>query len=204
MKIILIALTFLCSHNCIADYFLHTPKHPIQVQSWKQLRDQGIEKQDLDYSCGSAAVATILRAYYGFDVYEQDILTAVERIGNDGAASFADLQQAVQSFGFKAIGIAATFDMLKTIKIPALLYLQYRDQDHFSVLRGMSDTHILLADPSWGNRTFTRHQFKQLWEQDTLKGKALVIVPNSPIVAQANFFQPPHVNMTPIELLTHR
>ena len=106
MKIILIALTFLCSHNCIADYFLHTPKHPIQVQSWKQLRDQGIEKQDLDYSCGSAAVATILRYYYGMDVYEKDILKEVEKLGNDGAASFSDLKQAVQTFGFTATGIS--------------------------------------------------------------------------------------------------
>ena len=181
-KFIALLLLFPCFTNA-SDYLLHTPQHAttIQVKSWKQLRDQGIEKQDLDYSCGSAAVATILRAYYGVEVYERDILKEVEKLGNDGAASFSDLQKAVQTFGFKATGISTDFDTLKTIKIPALLYLKYRDQDHFSVLRGISDSHVLLADSSWGNRTFTVHQFSKLWLDDTLKGKVLVIVPDKEV-----------------------
>ena len=158
-KFIALLLLFPCFTNA-ADYLLHTPQQAItiQVQSWKALRDQGIEKQDLDYSCGSAAVATILRSYYGVEVYERDILKEVEKLGNDGAASFSDLQKAVKTFGFKATGISTDFDTLKTIKIPALLYLKYRDQDHFSVLRGISDSHVLLADPSPIIDVFQRHR----------------------------------------------
>jgi len=206
MKIMFITLTLLFSHNCIAHYLLNTPQQTtkIQVQSWKQLRDEGIEKQDLDYSCGSAAVATILRSYYGVEVYEKDILKEVEKLGNDGAASFSDLQEAVQTFGFKATGISTDFDTLKTIKIPALLYLKYRDQDHFSVLRGISDSHVLLADSSWGNRTFTAHQFSKLWLDDTLKGKALVIVPDRQVTKNVDFFRTPKVNDLPVELLSIR
>ena len=104
---------------------MHTPQQAteIQVKSWKELRDEGIEKQDLDYSCGSSAVATILRSYYGIEVYEKDILKEVEKLGNEGSASFSDLQHAVKLFGFTATGIATDIDTLKTIKIPALLYL---------------------------------------------------------------------------------
>lgn len=33
----------------------------VAIKTWKEIRDGGLEKQDLDYSCGSASVATILR-----------------------------------------------------------------------------------------------------------------------------------------------
>jgi len=187
-----IALTLLLLSNQIkaSSFILSTPIHNT-IQSWKDFRDQDIEKQDLDDSCGSAAVATILHFYYGVEVYEKDILKKVNEIANDNTASFSDLKQAVTNFGFNAVGLSIDFDTLRKIKIPALLYLKYRGNDHFSVLKGVNNTHVSLSDPSWGNRTFTVHQFKQLWQKDTLKGKALVIVPNGQLTTNDDFFQPP-------------
>jgi predicted double-glycine peptidase len=180
----------------------------LPITTWKQLRDADLEKQDLDYSCGSAATATILRSFYGRDIYEKDILDEVMLVGDDGTASFSDLQQAVKKFGFKAIGISANFEKLKTIKIPAIVYLRYRDKDHFSVIRGINDQGVVwLGDPSWGNRKFTEHQFRTMWEtrdNEQLKGKVLLIIPADKTLASLNqdFFHPPEVNTTAIELLT--
>ena len=182
----------------------------LPITTWKQLRDADLEKQDLDYSCGSAATATILRSFYSRDIYEKDILDEVVRVGDDGTASFSDLQQAVKKFGFKAIGISANFEKLKTIKIPAIVYLRYRDKDHFSVIRGINDQGVVwLGDPSWGNRKFTEHQFRDMWEtrdNEQLKGKVLLIIPVDKTLASINqdFFQPPEVNSTAVELLTLR
>jgi len=53
----------------------------VLVKSWKSMRYNKIEKQDEDFSCGSASVATILRSFYGLDVYEKDVLDEVEKIG---------------------------------------------------------------------------------------------------------------------------
>ena len=180
----------------------------LPIKTWKQLRDADLEKQDLDYSCGSAATATILRSFYGRDIYEKDILDEVVLVGDDGTASFSDLQQAVKKFGFKAIGVSANFEKLKTIKIPAIVYLRYRDKDHFSVIRGINDQGVVwLGDPSWGNRKFTEHQFRDMWEtrdNEQLKGKLLLIIPTDKTLATLNqdFFHPPEVNATAIELLT--
>jgi len=69
----------------------HSLRGAINVNSWKVIRDHGIEKQDEDYSCGSAAVATILRSFYGLDVYEKDILDEVVKTGDEWTASFSDL-----------------------------------------------------------------------------------------------------------------
>lgn len=187
-----------------------TIKGSIPLISWKGLRDAEIEKQDKDYSCGSAATATILRSYYGLDVSEKDILDEVIRIGNDGTASFSDLELAVKKFTFKAIGLYVSFDKLRTLKIPAIVYLQYRDTDHFSVIRGINEDGVVwLGDPSWGNRKLTEYQFKNMWEikkHEKLKGKILLIIPRDKSLASLNkgFFYSPVVNSTAIELLTLR
>lgn len=184
-----------------------TTSGSLPIKTWKQLRDADLEKQDLDYSCGSAATATILRSFYGSEVFEKDILDEVKRVGDDGAASFADLQQAVKKFGYKAIWISANFEKLKTIKIPALVYLKYRGEDHFSVVRGINEEAVVwLGDPSWGNRKFTEQQFKAMWETSEEKGKLLLIIPVDKSLASINhdFFQPPMINKTAIELLKNR
>ncbi|VAW83487.1 hypothetical protein MNBD_GAMMA16-319 [hydrothermal vent metagenome] len=182
----------------------------ILITSWKNLRDSNIEKQDMDYSCGSASVATILRSFYGMDVYEKDVLDEVEKIGDDGTASFSDLEQAVIKFGFKGIGLSVSFEKLKSIKIPAIVYLRYRGDDHFSVIRGISKAGtVWLGDPSWGNRKFTEFQFKKMWEtrdDEKLKGKILLIIPQDKFSAYLDkeFFRPPKINTMAIELLTVR
>jgi len=38
----------------------------MSIKTWKDLRDHQVEKQDQDYSCGTAAVATLLR-YFSFE-----------------------------------------------------------------------------------------------------------------------------------------
>ncbi len=210
-------LLFLCLFtNVISaqDSHIHlsypTVQGSLPLQTWKDLRDKDIEKQDLDYSCGSAATATILRSFYGQAIYEKDILDEVIKAGDDGTASFADLSQAVTTFGFKAIGLTLSFDKLKQLQIPALVYLKYRDKDHFSVIRGIDQKgNVRLGDPSWGNRTFSKYQFFSMWEtrdDDTLKGKVLLILPedtDSTAVNQA-FFRSPEPNTTAITLLTVR
>ena len=217
MSKLLVGAIFLMSFSCFpiflnAGAYLNYPSvvGGLQVTSWKQLRDADVEKQDLDYSCGSAATATILRSFYGSEVYEQDILDEVTQIGDDGTASFSDLQQAVKKFGFKAIGISTNFEKLKTLRIPAIAYLKYRNEDHFSVIRGISQQGVVwLGDPSWGNRKLTEQQFKAMWstrDDNSLKGKILLIIPVDKKLAtiNRNFFRPPEMNTTAIELLTIR
>ena len=142
--------------------------------------------------------------------YEKDVLEEIEKIGNDGTASFSDLKKAVQVFGFKGIGLSVNFEILKSIKVPAIVYLRYRGDDHFSVIRGISknDT-VWLGDPSWGNRKFTKYQFNNMWEtrdDKKLKGKILLIIPQDKSTAslEKDFFHAPEVNNTAIELLTIR
>ena len=74
-----------------ADATLTTPTllGSVAVQSWKDRRDAQIVKQDLDYSCGAASLATILNGFYGEAITEAQILKAMNK--EDGMASFSDM-----------------------------------------------------------------------------------------------------------------
>ena len=152
----------------------------VPVQSWKTLRDERIVKQDLDFSCGAASLATLLNSFYGQNVTEEALLKAMDK-GN-GRASFEDMARALPQFGFRAQGFAASWEQLTRLKMPVVVYVKNRKQDHFSVLRGISGDTVWLADPSLGNRTFSREQFLTLWEtrsgaNDGLAGKFLAVLP---------------------------
>lgn len=165
----------------------------IPVQSWKTIRDAQVVKQDLDYSCGAASLATILNEFYGQSVTEEGLLKVMDK--GDMRASFEDMQKALPQFGFRAIGYAASYEQLLKIKIPVVVYLKHRKDDHFSVLRGIDKQTVWLADPSLGNRTYSREQFLEMWEtrkddspDAMLKGKLLAILPDSKQPATVNTF----------------
>ncbi len=164
----------------------------VPVQSWKRLRDARIVKQDLDFSCGAASLATLLNSYYGLNVTEEAILQAMDK--GDGRASFEDMARALARFGFKAQGLAASYQQLVRLRMPVIVYVKHRKDDHFSVLRGIDAETVWLADPSLGNRTFSRSQFLEMWQtrqdkDDELGGKFLAVLPLAqPIEVSEDFF----------------
>lgn len=179
----------------------------VPVQSWQVLRNAKVVKQDSDYSCGAASLATILQFQYGQAVGEEAILKAFDK---SNAASFSDMARVLPQFGFKGVGVALDYAQLAKLKIPVVVYLRYRGDDHFSVLRGIDAKYVALADPSWGNRTFSKADFTAMWhtrEGDTLRGKALLVLPQQSDEATQHhgFFGLPHPNSLLLEgLVTQR
>lgn len=169
----------------------HSAHVKVPVNSWKTLRDDRIVKQNLDYSCGAASLATLLNSYFGREVTEEALLRAMNK-GN-GRASFEDMARVLPQFGFRAQGFAASWEQLARLKMPVVVYVQNRKDDHFTVLRGLNGDTVWLADPSLGNRTYSREQFLAMWETRTssnngLTGKFLAILPDNGIVIPVEGF----------------
>lgn len=161
----------------------------IKVQSWKERRDFNIVKQDLDYSCGAASVATLLNNFYGRKLTEEEVLKKLDK--EQMRASFEDMQRVMPDLGFEAKGYALSFEQLTQLKIPVIVYLKYRKDDHFSVLRGISKDTVLLADPSLGHISMGREQFLKAWQtrDGKLSGKVLAVLPQAAdIQADKAFF----------------
>ena len=163
------------SHSQITSRESNILSTPI---TWQAIQKKNVVKQDIDYSCGSASLATILTYFYNQPTTESQVIRDLAL--NKQMASFQDLANVSQKYGFIGKGIATNYDSLKKIKIPAIVYLNHNRTDHFSVLRAIDDTHVYLADPSWGNRTLTRKQFEKIWNTRNdaqYQGKVLLILP---------------------------
>lgn len=146
--------------------------------TWQEIKKHNVIKQDIDYSCGSASLATILTYFYNQPTSEAQI---VQDLALDKQmASFQDLANVSGKYGFTGKGIVTNYESLKKIKIPAIVYLNHNRTDHFSVLRAIDDNNVYLSDPSWGNRTLTRKQFEKIWNtrnDSQYQGKVLLILP---------------------------
>lgn len=169
----------------------HSANGRVPIRSWKTLRDERIVKQNLDFSCGAASLATLLASYYGQDITEEALLIAMDK-GN-GRASFEDMVRGLSQFGFRAQGFAVNWEQLTRLKMPVVLYVKHDKNEHFTVLRGISNEVVWLADPSLGNRTFSREQFLAMWQtrlgaDDGLAGKFLAVLPANPGITSLDDF----------------
>ena len=147
-------------------------------ETWKDIRENNVVKQSMDFSCGTASLATILTYFYNQPTTEAQVIKDLAL--DKQMASFQDLANVSQKYGFIGKGIETNYDSLKKIKIPAIVYLNHNRTDHFSVLRAIDDNHVYLADPSWGNRTLTRKQFEKIWNTRNdaeYQGRVLLILP---------------------------
>lgn len=182
---------------CFLNAKIYINDHSILIErpikSWIEFRNADLVRQQYDYSCGSASLATILKYYYGdSDITESGIIDEILKSKGyqfnenevlkegDNVISFLDLSKYAQNKGFKAIGLAVDFDTLSKVKIPVVIFVSVRGIDHFSVYKGMDEEYIYLADPSFGNIKIKVHQFKEMFfQRKDLKypGKILAILP---------------------------
>lgn len=80
-----------------------------------------------------------------------------------------------------------------------IVYLKYRKNDHFSVLRGINGETILLADPSLGNVSMSKARFLDAWKtrNGEMEGKILAIIPkNADLIENQVFFDKKPVRQT--------
>ncbi|TLD99737.1 peptidase C39 [Helicobacter trogontum] len=169
------------------------------IKTWTQIRDSNLTKQEYDYSCGSASLSTILTYYYNTHTNEKDIINFMLRdkgidinkkeeiewnddLREKASTSFLDLAKYAETRGFKTLGLALNMESLGKLKVPAILYVKARSNDHFSVYRGMDHYFVYLSDPSLGNIKISKEKFKEMFYQrndESYPGKLLVILPKT-------------------------
>ena len=139
--------------------------------SLKDLRDKYVVKQRLDYSCGAAALATLLRYYFDEPTSEAEILRLLvarlsvdeQRLRETRGFSLLDLKFAAEALGYQAAGFKLTVDDLAKLAAPVIVFIQPLDYKHFAVLRGVAGGRVFLADPARGNVRMTIGRFLTEW-----------------------------------------
>ena len=143
------------------------------VKSWKQIRFAATVRQQYDFSCGSAALATLLTHHYNYPVTEAVIFEAMfsqgdqQKIRKQGF-SLLDMQRFLNARGFHADGFELPLEKLAAAKLPAIVLISDQGYNHFVVLKGIADGRVLLGDPASGARTVSIARFGELWRNKLL------------------------------------
>jgi predicted double-glycine peptidase len=124
--------------------------------------------QQYDFSCGSAALATLLTHHYGFPVSESTVFAAMWARGDQGKIrregfSLLDMQRYLAANGFQADGFRLPLDKLIEAGLPAIVLVTEQGYNHFVVIKGFGAGRVLLGDPSSGTRSLSRARFEAIW-----------------------------------------
>jgi uncharacterized protein len=147
------------------------PGGSIRRHTLKELRDQNVVKQQLDYSCGAAALATLMTYYFGDETSEREMLKLLTaqlpkdelELKEKRGFSLLDLKKVSQTKGYRAAGFKLTIEQLKQLAAPVLVFVEPRGYKHFAVLRGIDRGRVFLADPSRGNLRMSISRFLREW-----------------------------------------
>ena len=142
--------------------------YSLNVISMRDIPFRTVVRQQYDYSCGSAALATLLTYHYGVRVNEGQIFKSMYEHGDQAKIrevgfSLLDLKRYLEARGLTADGYRATFDQLAAAKAPALLVVRTGTYRHFVVLKGVRDGKVLIGDPAMGLKIYDREEFMQMW-----------------------------------------
>lgn len=140
----------------------------VRVVSYRDIPFRTVVRQQYDFSCGSAALATLLRHHYGLDVDERAVFEAMfatgdqERIRRVGF-SLLDMKRYLASNGYQADGFRLTLDDLAKSGSPAIIMVDNAGYRHFAVLKGVDQSRVLVGDPAIGLKTYSREEFADIW-----------------------------------------
>ena len=159
----------------------------VDVVSFKESRFQTILRQQYDYSCGSAAVASLLSFHYNDPRSEIEVFKEMwergdqEKIQRQGF-SLLDMKNYLGNHGYRADGFRLPLDRLAKVGVPAITLINNNGYMHFVVIKGVSDEEILLGDPVLGVRRLPRDEFEAMWQ-----GGIVFLIKNKATIARASF-----------------
>jgi len=144
-----------------------------RVTSMREARFRNMVRQHTDYSCGAAALATILRYAYHLDVDENTVIEGMLSVSDptlvkERGFSLLDIKHYVELLGMRGRGYRVTEDRLRTLRVPALVLMNVNGFRHFVVLKQVHNDEVELADPMLGNRSIPLASFMKSWPSHAL------------------------------------
>lgn len=147
--------------------------YSVPATSIKEARSASTIRQQYDFSCGSAALATLLTHHYNHPVSEGVVFEAMFRNGDQAKIrvegfSLLDMKRYLEAQGFEADGFQEPIDKLAAAKIPAIALINEAGYNHFVVVKGVREGRVLIGDPAGGTRALTASAFKAVWTNQVL------------------------------------
>ena len=142
----------------------------MRVRSIKEIKFQRAFQrtthQQYDFSCGSAAVATLLTFQYGRPTDESSVFKAMFVAGDQAQItskgfSLLDMKRYLDASGYQSDGVRTSLDTLAKVGVPGIALISDHGYRHFVVVKGLDGKRVLIGDPALGARILTRSEFER-------------------------------------------
>ena len=138
--------------------------------SMRELRYVDMVPQKTDFSCGAAALATILNYAYGRQLTENQVISGLLEVSDaaevrEKGFSLLDMKNYVQKQGMRGRGYSMTPELLEQLKVPIIVLLDIRGYKHFVVVKKTTADKVYIADPALGNRILDTKEFVAGWNR---------------------------------------
>jgi predicted double-glycine peptidase len=149
------------------DYTL-TGEFKVHVVSMREARFQTIILQKYDYSCGSAALASLLTYHYERPTTEETVFKAMfntgdqEKIQREGF-SLLDMKVHLARQGLVADGYKMTLDRLAKLGVPVITLIDTGGYRHFVIIKGIREDDVVIGDPAQGVIVVDKAKFEPVW-----------------------------------------
>ncbi|WIE47288.1 C39 family peptidase [Pseudomonas sp. GM17] len=139
-----------------------------QVQSVRERKFADLVEQKTDFSCGAAALATVLRQAYWLDVDEEHVIkgmlaTADQDLVRTQGFSMLDMKRYLESIGMRARGYRIPPDKLQAVSIPVVVLMDIRGYKHFVVMQRAQKDWVYIGDPVLGHKRYSHEDFVKGW-----------------------------------------
>jgi len=167
-------LAFVCAvlagpaHGEIANFAVPGGNFEVPVESMEALKFTETVRQGYDFSCGSAALATLLTYHYGRKVSEEDVFRAMWEAGDaakirNAGFSMLDMKRFLGTRGLLADGFKLEATKIGAVGVAGIVLLDKLASPHFVVVIGEKDGELLLSDPARGIWNLAVEEFDALW-----------------------------------------
>lgn len=143
------------------------------VESMLERRYRNVVRQQFDFSCGAAALATLLKHAYGLNLDEATVLAGMwgvsdhEQVRTRGF-SLLEMKHYLDRLGYRGRGYEIDLARLGRISVPTIVLMDVNGYQHFVVLKSARDGYVHVADPALGNRRYTTEEFIEAWPSQTV------------------------------------
>jgi len=143
----------------------------LNISSFKERKFAKVVRQQYDYSCGSAAIATLLSYHFDRKTTEREAFDQMfelgdkKRIEREGF-SLLEMKLFLESLGFGADGFRVPLDKLVRVGVPGIIMIEIDNYRHFVVVKGLRDGTVLVGDPALGLKKWKRADLEAAMAND--------------------------------------
>lgn len=170
VKCVLLMLPTLCSNAGSLNFngIAGAGNYDVPVTSFLERRFKTVYKQQYDFSCGSATLASLLTYHYDDTVDEQSVFIDMYQNGDrqkiqKQGFSLLDIKLYLERRGYRSDGFKIKLDQLITANVPAITIINNNGYMHFVIIKGVNDQEVLVGDPAVGIKVIPRDEFEEMW-----------------------------------------